>query len=160
MVLIVADRSWLRYRWGIWLGWALQVVVLAPDFLVPAHVSSSALVFAAIWIYASINGGTARPTRTPRIHRRAEQSERSSHATEETLVLVKPDGVARKPHRRDPRAASRRRATQLVDIRLVQPDRELLAQHYAEHEGKPFYEPLVEFMESRPSSPCASRATA
>ena len=28
--------------------------------------------------------------------------------------------------------------------------RELLAQHYAEHEGKPFYEPLVEFMLSGP----------
>ncbi|MBN9631531.1 MAG: nucleoside-diphosphate kinase [Actinobacteria bacterium] len=38
----------------------------------------------------------------------------------------------------------------LVDIRLVEPDRETLEQHYAEHEGKPFYEPLVEFMESGP----------
>jgi nucleoside-diphosphate kinase len=28
------------------------------------------------------------------------------------------------------------------------PSRELLAEHYAEHEGKPFYEPLVEFMMS------------
>ena len=28
--------------------------------------------------------------------------------------------------------------------------RELLAEHYAEHEGKPFYEPLVEFMLSGP----------
>ena len=48
----------------------------------------------------------------------------------------------------------------LVDIRLVQADRELLATHYAEHEGKPFYEPLVEFMQSGPSSPSGSRATA
>ncbi len=32
----------------------------------------------------------------------------------------------------------------------MQADRELLAKHYAEHEGKPFYEPLVEFMESGP----------
>jgi nucleoside-diphosphate kinase len=30
------------------------------------------------------------------------------------------------------------------------PTRELLAQHYAEHVGKPFYEPLVEFMSSGP----------
>ncbi|WP_287901946.1 nucleoside-diphosphate kinase, partial [Arthrobacter sp.] len=28
--------------------------------------------------------------------------------------------------------------------------RELLEQHYAEHEGKPFYEPLLEFMQSGP----------
>jgi nucleoside-diphosphate kinase len=33
---------------------------------------------------------------------------------------------------------------------MLQADRTLLAQHYAEHEGKPFYEPLVEFMESGP----------
>jgi len=39
---------------------------------------------------------------------------------------------------------------QLVDIRLVHADRELLARHYAEHEGKPFYEPLIQFMESGP----------
>ena len=32
----------------------------------------------------------------------------------------------------------------------MQPDRELLSQHYAEHEGKPFYAPLLEFMESGP----------
>jgi nucleoside-diphosphate kinase len=38
----------------------------------------------------------------------------------------------------------------LVDLKLLQADRSLLARHYAEHEGKPFYEPLVEFMESGP----------
>ena len=30
-------------------------------------------------------------------------------------------------------------------------DRPTLEQHYAEHEGRPFYEPLVEFMSSGPS---------
>jgi nucleoside-diphosphate kinase len=34
----------------------------------------------------------------------------------------------------------------VADLRLVHATRELLAQHYVEHEGKPFYEPLVEFM--------------
>ena len=68
---------------------------------------------------------------------------------EETLVLVKPDGVARNLtgeilHRIEAKGY------QLVDIRLVHADRELLAKHYAEHEGKPFYEPLVSFMESGP----------
>jgi nucleoside-diphosphate kinase len=33
-------------------------------------------------------------------------------------------------------------------MKKLTPSRELLAQHYAEHEGKPFYEPLVEFMAS------------
>ena len=68
---------------------------------------------------------------------------------EETLVLVKPDGVARNL---TGEILSRIEAKgyQLVDIRMVEPDRDLLAAHYAEHLGKPFYEPLVTFMESGP----------
>jgi nucleoside-diphosphate kinase len=70
-------------------------------------------------------------------------------AIEETLVLVKPDGVARNL---TGEILSRIEAKgyQLVDIRMVEPDRDLLAAHYAEHLGKPFYEPLVTFMESGP----------
>ena len=68
---------------------------------------------------------------------------------EETLVLVKPDGVARNLTGEILRRIEAK-GYQLVDLKLVQPSRELLAAHYAEHEGKPFYEPLVEFMESGP----------
>ena len=70
-------------------------------------------------------------------------------AIEETLVLVKPDGVARNL---TGEILSRIEAKgyQLVDIRMVEPDRDLLAAQYAEHLGKPFYEPLVTFMESGP----------
>ena len=68
---------------------------------------------------------------------------------EETLVLVKPDGVARSLTGEILRRIEAKGYV-LVDIKLVEADRELLAQHYAEHEGKPFYEPLVEFMESGP----------
>jgi nucleoside-diphosphate kinase len=39
----------------------------------------------------------------------------------------------------------------VTDLKLVQPNRELLQQHYAEHEGKAFYEPLLEFMLSGPT---------
>jgi nucleoside-diphosphate kinase len=70
-------------------------------------------------------------------------------AVEETLILVKPDGVARGLTGEILRRIEAK-GYQLVDIRLVQPDRDLLAAHYAEHEGKPFYEPLVEFMQSGP----------
>ncbi|GAB3677110.1 nucleoside-diphosphate kinase [Angustibacter aerolatus] len=35
-----------------------------------------------------------------------------------------------------------------LDVRSV--ERATLEQHYAEHEGKPFYEPLLEFMSSGP----------
>jgi nucleoside-diphosphate kinase len=70
-------------------------------------------------------------------------------AVEETLVLIKPDGVARNL---TGEILSRIEAKgyQLVDIRMVEPNRDLLGAHYAEHEGKPFYEPLVAFMESGP----------
>jgi nucleoside-diphosphate kinase len=68
---------------------------------------------------------------------------------EETLVLIKPDGVARNLTG-EILARIESKGYQLVDIRMVEPHRELLAAHYAEHEGKPFYEPLVNFMESGP----------
>ena len=68
---------------------------------------------------------------------------------EETLVLVKPDGVARNLTGEILRRIEAK-GYQLVDIRLVHADRELLSKHYAEHEGKPFYEPLIQFMESGP----------
>ncbi|MDT4923245.1 MAG: nucleoside-diphosphate kinase [Pseudonocardiales bacterium] len=68
---------------------------------------------------------------------------------ERTLVLVKPDGVARglsgEVIRRIEAKGYRIVALQL---RTATPD--LLAQHYAEHVGKPFYRPLVDFMLSGP----------
>ena len=69
--------------------------------------------------------------------------------TEETLVLIKPDGVVRNLTGEILRRIEAK-GYSLVDIKLIQADRQLLAAHYAEHEGKPFYEPLVEFMESGP----------
>ena len=70
-------------------------------------------------------------------------------APQETLVLIKPDGVARNLTG-EILSRIESKGYQLVDIRMVQPDRDLLRAHYAEHEGKPFYEPLVTFMESGP----------
>jgi len=70
-------------------------------------------------------------------------------AIEETLVLVKPDGVARNLTGEVLRRIEAK-GYSLVDVKLVEPDRSLLAAHYAEHEGKPFYEALVDFMESGP----------
>ncbi|WP_110589051.1 nucleoside-diphosphate kinase [Microbacterium suaedae] len=68
-------------------------------------------------------------------------------ATEETLVLVKPDGVARGLTGQI-LARIEAKGYEIVDIRKFTPAREVLAAHYAEHEGKPFYEPLIEFMMS------------
>jgi nucleoside-diphosphate kinase len=68
---------------------------------------------------------------------------------EETLVLVKPDGVARNLTG-EILCRIEAKGYQLVDIKLLEASRELLTQHYAEHQGKPFFDPLVEFMESGP----------
>ncbi|AJM77622.1 nucleoside-diphosphate kinase [Rathayibacter toxicus] len=70
-------------------------------------------------------------------------------ATQETLVLVKPDAVARNLTGEILRRIEAK-GYSLVDITLVDADRALLAAHYAEHRGKAFYEPLIEFMESGP----------
>lgn len=65
--------------------------------------------------------------------------------TEQTLVLLKPDAVRRNLIGE---IISRIEAKGyvVVEMKRIAASKELLAQHYAEHEGKPFYEPLVEFM--------------
>ena len=70
-------------------------------------------------------------------------------STEKTLILVKPDGVARGLVGE---VVSRIEAKgyAIDSLRMLQADRALLEKHYAEHVGKPFYEPLVEFMMSGP----------
>jgi nucleoside-diphosphate kinase len=70
-------------------------------------------------------------------------------STEKTLILVKPDGVARGLVGE---VISRIEAKgYAIDaLRMLQADRAILEKHYAEHIGKPFYEPLVEFMMSGP----------
>lgn len=70
-------------------------------------------------------------------------------SAEETLILVKPDGVARGLTGEILRRVEVKGYT-ISDIRMVRAPRELLVAHYEEHEGKPFFEPLVEFMMSGP----------
>lgn len=68
---------------------------------------------------------------------------------EQTLILIKPDGVRRNLVG-EVLARVERKGYVIKDLKFVIPSRELLARHYAEHEGKPFYEPLLEFMLSGP----------
>ncbi len=72
--------------------------------------------------------------------------------TERTLILVKPDGVKRGLSGQIlPRIEAK--GYTLVAVELRTADRaELLDRHYEEHVGKPFYEPLVEFMLPGPCS--------
>ena len=68
---------------------------------------------------------------------------------EETLVLVKGDGV----RRRLVGEIIRRIEAKSLDIdalKLMDVGRELAEEHYAEHRDKPFFEELVEFITSTP----------
>ena len=70
-------------------------------------------------------------------------------STEKTLILVKPDGV-RRQFVGEVISRIERKGYVVVDLKMMQADRALLERHYAEHQGKPFFEPLVEFMLSGP----------
>jgi len=68
---------------------------------------------------------------------------------ERTLVIIKPDGVQRGlvgP------VITRleRRGLRLVAMRFMQITKELAGRHYAVHKGKPFYEPLLDYITSGP----------
>jgi nucleoside-diphosphate kinase len=68
---------------------------------------------------------------------------------ERTLILVKPDAFAR--HLTGEIITRfERKGLSLVALQLRTISRELGSQHYAEHEGKPFYEELVSFITSGP----------
>ena len=69
--------------------------------------------------------------------------------TERTLVLVKPDGVKR---RLIGEVVSRieRKGLTIAALELRNVGDELARKHYAEHDGKPFFDSLLEFITSGP----------
>jgi nucleoside-diphosphate kinase len=70
-------------------------------------------------------------------------------AAETTLVLVKPDGV-RRGLAGEIVARLERRGLELRGARLLRIPESLAQEHYAEHEGKPFFGDLVSFITSGP----------
>ncbi len=69
--------------------------------------------------------------------------------TERSLVLVKPDAFARGLTGEVLRRIEAKGYV-LVALNILTPQRDMLAKHYAEHEGKGFYEELLSFMSSGP----------
>ena len=69
---------------------------------------------------------------------------------ERTLVIIKPDAVQR-------RLAGEiiqrfeRRGLRIIAMKMLKIDTDLAARHYAEHNGKPFYEPLIQYITAAPS---------
>jgi len=68
---------------------------------------------------------------------------------ERTLVLIKPDGVQRGLIG-DIISRLERRGLRLVAARFCGVRRHLAEQHYAVHQGKPFYPGLVDYITSAP----------
>jgi nucleoside-diphosphate kinase len=68
---------------------------------------------------------------------------------EETLVLVKGDGVRRRLVGEIIRRIENK-GLDILALRLMDVSRELAEDHYAEHRDKPFFEELVEFITSTP----------
>ncbi|HEY8763845.1 MAG TPA: nucleoside-diphosphate kinase [Solirubrobacteraceae bacterium] len=68
---------------------------------------------------------------------------------ERTLILVKPDAFARNLTG-EIIARFERKGMKLAAIKHMTMTRELAQQHYAEHDGKPFFEELVGFITSGP----------
>ena len=69
--------------------------------------------------------------------------------TERTLILIKPDGVERGLTGETLRRVEAK-GYRIAELKQLNATTEQLAAHYAEHEGKPFYQPLVDFMLSGP----------
>ncbi len=68
---------------------------------------------------------------------------------ERTLVLVKPNGVARGLVG-EVVGRLERRGFEITGARMLMVSRDLAGRHYAEHVGKPFYTDLVDFITSGP----------
>lgn len=71
----------------------------------------------------------------------------TSNSVQQTLVLVKPDSVKRNLIGEIIRRLEAKGYV-VADLKKFTPSVELLNAHYEEHVGKPFFEPLVEFMSS------------
>ncbi|MCM8746165.1 nucleoside-diphosphate kinase [Thermomicrobium sp. CFH 73360] len=68
---------------------------------------------------------------------------------ERSLIIVKPDAVQRGLIGEVLRRLEQR-GLRFVGLKLMQIDRKLAEQHYAEHRGKPFFQELLEFITSGP----------
>mgnify|MGYP001739252148 FL=1 len=68
---------------------------------------------------------------------------------EDTLVLIKPDGVKRQLCG-EILSRYERKGLEIKAMKLLQTPQELAEEHYAEHKDKPFFGELVDFITSGP----------
>ncbi len=69
---------------------------------------------------------------------------------ERTLVILKPDAVVR-GLMGEIISRFEKRGLKIVGMKMIWIDRELAEKHYEEHRGKPFFEPLLDYITKAPS---------
>jgi nucleoside-diphosphate kinase len=69
---------------------------------------------------------------------------------ERTLVILKPDAVVRGLIG-EIISRFEKKGLKIVGMKMMHFDRELAEKHYEEHKGKPFFEPLIDYVTKGPS---------
>ena len=137
----------LKRRIGWIIASILQVAMAGYSFVVPA-LSIVAAIFILLWVCAIYFGRKGEAIKRELVAKRDAQ-QNALVSKERTLILIKPDGV-RRGLVGEVIARIERKGYEITALRMMNANREILERHYAEHEGKPFYEPLIEFMMSGP----------
>ena len=75
--------------------------------------------------------------------------ENNMHTEQRTFIAVKPDGVRRGLVGEIIRRFEQK-GYKLIAMKMLDVTREQAEKHYAEHKGKPFYERLIEYIQSGP----------
>jgi nucleoside-diphosphate kinase len=83
-----------------------------------------------------------------RLHQISKNKEQNINM-ERTFVMIKPDGVQRGLIG-EIITRFERRGLKIVDMKFVHVSRELAEKHYAVHQGRPFYDGLIEYITSGP----------
>lgn len=55
IVAFVLGAYSMRFRWGVWVGWLLQAVLVSLGFITPVLFAVAA-VFAAMWVFCFVTG--------------------------------------------------------------------------------------------------------
>src|SRR4051812_7039236 len=69
---------------------------------------------------------------------------------QQTLILIKPDGIQRRLIGTIMERFEKK-GLRLAGLKLMKPSRDLAEKHYAVHKGKPFYDSLLQFLTSGPA---------
>ena len=151
-VLCIVAAGLMRRPLGVTLGWVVQALTLLSALVVPMMLVVG-LFFLALWVTCLVKGDAGRRRIARGARAAAADGERPIGWTGDHRTFPRPRQARRLPARPHRGGAAPHRGEGLRARRPLRHDARPASSspaHYAEHEGKPFYEPLVEFMSSGP----------